>query len=283
MGKKLEFTVENNTKAVTFIAAAVAGISKAKADLLVKSGEVRVNGARIRSNATLLKGDTVSVFVPDGIRQSSDGIKTVYDDDNIVVFDKPKRTPYDALPQMYGAPLLAVHRLDTNTTGVIVFAKNERALGELSAAFRDRRVSKIYEAVVDPSPINDRDTVTAYTKLIQCKNYAAVSAKPQVGYKTMITEYEVIERIGRAAHLRVIPHTGRTHQIRAHLSFIGCPIIGEHKYGAKRSGERADGAPDSQMLAAVQLRFFGMGGELRYLNDKTFEVDSGFDLDFLRK
>ncbi|MDE7107426.1 MAG: RNA pseudouridine synthase, partial [Clostridiales bacterium] len=207
-------------------------------------------------------------------------VTTVYDDDNIVIFDKPKRTAYDALPQLYDAPLFAVHRLDTNTTGLIVFAKTEQALKELSDAFRDRRVKKVYEAVVFPAPKEDKATLTAYTKLLSDRNLALVSDKPKAGYKTMITEYTVKQRIGEAAVLSVYPHTGRTHQIRAHLQFIGCPIIGEHKYGV-RGGARIDGAPDTQMLAAVELTFSGLKGKLKYLNGKTFTANSGFDLTFL--
>lgn len=280
MGKKYEFTVDGEQKAAAFLATAVAGLSRAKADILVKSGEVRVNGARIKSNAVLHDGDTVTVFVPDGMGRDVQ-LKIIYDDENIVVFDKPKRTAYDALPHLYGSPLFAVHRLDTNTTGVIAFAKTEHALAELTAAFRERRVSKLYEAVVSPAPAAEHAVLTAYMKLLRSQNTVVVSAQPKPGYKTMTTEYEVTERIGDAAVLRVQPHTGRTHQIRAHLSFIGCPIIGEHKYFI-RGGAAFEGAPDTQMLAAVELAFFGLKGKLAYLNGKKFCAPSGFDLEFLR-
>lgn len=279
MGKKLEFKIERSERLTAFISTAVAGISRAKADLLVKSGEVRVNGVRVKANRMLEAGDTVSVFVPDAAMDGA-RINTVYDDNNIVVFDKPKRMPYDRIPELYG-PLFAVHRLDTNTTGLIVFAKTEYALAELTAAFRDRRVQKTYEAAVYPAPSKNADILTAYTKLLHGQNLALVSATPKAGYKTMVTEYAVKERAGGGALLRVYPHTGRTHQIRAHLAFIGCPIIGEHKYGVRGIAPIA-GAPDTQMLAATELRFSGLGGQLGYLNQKTFSAPSGFDLSFLK-
>ena len=142
-------------------------------------------------------------------------------------------------------------------------------------------MKKVYEAVVLPAPKADSGTLTAYTRLLTDRNLALVSQVQKSGYKTMITEYSVIERIGEAAVLRVLPHTGRTHQIRAHLGFIGCPIIGEHKYGIRRNAA-PQGAPDTQMLAAVELTFSGLKGKLKYLNEKTFGADSGFDLTFLK-
>lgn len=279
MGKRQEFTIEKEERAATFLASRVAGLSRANADKLIKSGEMRVNGLRVKANAILHVGDTVSVFVPDGLKNAS-AVKVIYDDSNVVVFDKPKRVAYDALPELYGVPLFAVHRLDTNTTGLIIFAKTERALAELERAFRERTVEKVYEAVVCPAPHDDCATLTAYTKLLHSQNLALVSVECKPGYKTMVTEYRVIKRIGDAAVLRVYPHTGRTHQIRAHLCFAGCPIIGEHKYGVR--GRRISGAPDTQMLAAVELVFNGLRGGLEYLNGKTFRTDSGFDVDFLR-
>lgn len=282
MGKKLELKAEKSERIVAFLARKVPGLSGAKANILVRNGEVRINGKREKTNAVIDAGDSVNVFIPDELQVELPKVKTVYDDENIVVFDKPKRTAYDALPQLYDAPLYSVHRLDTNTTGLIVFAKTEYVQTALAEAFKQRRVQKLYRAVVYPAPEKSEGTLTAYTKLLSDKNLALVSPDSRDGYKTMVTEYKVVERLGGAAVLDVYPHTGRTHQIRAHMSFFGCPIIGEHKYGIKDITP-PDGAPDSQMLAAVKLSFSGMKGGLAYLNGMTFETTDNFDLDFLRK
>lgn len=268
MGKKLEYKVKESSALTSFLAAKVVGLSRAKADILVKRGEVRVNGTRVKANVKLNSGDCVSVFVPNAVTEEIP-LKTIYDDENIIVFDKPKHTAYDVLPQMYGETLYAVHRLDANTTGVIVFAKTEKAKSELESAFADRRTVKVYEAVVSPAPKADADTLTAYTEFVD--GTAKVSDKPFLGGKTMITEYSVIERFGNCALVRVMPHTGRTHQIRAHFGHIGCPIVGDGKYN------RGKGDKDGQMLSAVELTFFGIEGELSYLNGKSFKAERGFD------
>ena len=97
MGKKVEFTADKNTGVAPFLASAVAGLSRAAADKLVKSGEVRVNGARVKSNVMLKVGDTVAAFVPDALTVSV-APRIVYEDGNVVVFDKPKRLCYVMLP-----------------------------------------------------------------------------------------------------------------------------------------------------------------------------------------
>ena len=195
MGKKVEFTADKNTGVAPFLASAVAGLSRAAADKLVKSGEVRVNGARVKSNVMLKIGDTVAAFVPDALTVSV-APRIVYEDGNVVVFDKPKRISYDKLPELYGAPLYAVHRLDTNTTGLIAFAKTDAARDDLEDAFRCRRVHKVYEAVVYPAPPKAHDTLTAY--LAMNNGVATVSDRPSDGRKTIVTEYSVERLVGGA-------------------------------------------------------------------------------------
>ena len=275
MGKKYEFVTERKESVAAFLSVAVPTLSRSKADLLVKSGEVRVNGVRIRKNVSLEVGDAVSVFVPDSVAAERK-IDIIYEDDNIVVFDKPKHTPFDAVPQLSGMPLIAVHRLDTNTTGVIVFAKNESSADMLAAAFKERKTKKVYEAVVSPVPKQDSAVFSAFLTVKDKK--AFITEKSTAESKSVVTEYTVKNRLGNVAVLSVVPHTGRMHQIRAHLAYVGCPVVGDDKYG----GRKAKGI-DSQLLRANSIEFNGLGGRLSYLNGKVFSVKPQFDGDFLNR
>lgn len=268
MGKKFEFQVEKQERLIP-LAARQLSITKAAADRLVKSGEVKVNGKRVKINAELKSGDTVTAFLPYEFGRAK--AETVYQDDNVVVFNKPKHMTYEAVAEGHGAPLFAVHRLDTNTTGLIVFAKTENACEALKEAFKTRQVHKVYHAVVSPPPKEKQARLSAYYK--KCDGVAIVKDRAFNDCKTIVTCYTELQRTGEYALMQVEPETGRMHQIRAHLAFIGCPILGDDKYG----GCKISGV-SSQMLCAVQLSFDGLIGELSYLNDKTFSVDSGFDL-----
>lgn len=259
-----EFTVREDTTLKTFTDNYYAQASFCFRTLL-KAREIRVNGARVSADMPLKQGDIVRYFLTPK-QESRAAFSVVYEDGNVIVADKESGVNSEAVFSALGerGETYFIHRLDRNTAGLLVFAKNAEAEGELLSAFRDRRVEKIYLARVVGCPKEKHAVCTAYLKKDAAISRVRVSSKP-VGEK-IITEYEVVEG-GETSLLRVTLHTGKTHQIRAHLAFLGFPIVGDEKYG-DGAYNRAHNAV-RQKLVAKRLTLH-CAGALAYLDGRTF-------------
>ena len=232
---------------------------------LLKNRDVRVNGVRVAGDVPLVPGDTVRYYMTPA-QEARSAFCERYADANVIVVDKQRGVNSEAVfaALCERGETYFIHRLDRNTAGLLVFAKNAEAEGELLSAFRDRRVEKIYLARVVGCPKEKHAVCTAYLKKEAAASRVRVSSKP-VGEK-IITEYEVVER-GETSLLRVTLHTGKTHQIRAHLAFLGCPIVGDEKYGDD-AYNRAHNAV-RQKLVAKRLTLH-CAGALAYLDGRSF-------------
>ena len=259
-----EFTVREDTTLKTFTDNYYAQASFCFRTLL-KAREIRVNGARVSADMPLKQGDIVRYFLTPK-QESRAAFSVVYEDGNVIVADKENGVNSEAVFSALGerGETYFIHRLDRNTAGLLVFAKNAEAEGELLSAFRDRRVEKIYLARVVGCPKEKHAVCTAYLKKDAAVSRVRVSSKP-VGEK-IITEYEVLEG-GETSLLRVTLHTGKTHQIRAHLAFLGFPIVGDEKYG-DGAYNRAHNAV-RQKLVAKRLTLH-CAGALAYLDGRSF-------------
>ncbi len=176
----------------------------------------------------------------------------VFEDGNVLIADKFSGVSSEALfcELKEKREVYAVHRLDRNTQGLIIYAKTKSAEEELLSAFRNRKINK------------------TYLKKDEKSGTVKIFGKPCANAVKIITEYSVTEEDGDIATVKINLHTGRTHQIRAHMSFIDCPVLGDSKYGdgafnAKYNAKR-------QRLTAKFLEF-NLDGELSYLNGKIFE------------
>ena len=259
-----EFTVREDTTLKTFTDNFYAQASFCFRTLL-KTREIRVNGARVSADMPLKQGDIVRYFLTPK-QESRAAFSVVYEDGNVIVADKESGVNSEAVFSALceRGETYFIHRLDRNTAGLLIFAKNAEAEGELLSAFRDRRVEKIYLARVVGCPKEKHAVCTAYLKKDAAASRVRVSSKP-VGEK-IITEYEVLEG-GETSLLRVTLHTGKTHQIRAHLAFLGCPIVGDEKYGVG-AYNRAHNAV-RQKLVAKRLTLH-CAGALAYLDGRSF-------------
>jgi 23S rRNA pseudouridine1911/1915/1917 synthase len=231
------------------------GLSRARAAELISAGDVLVGGRPAAKSDRVPAGEWLDVTLPPppaAIQVRPDpvpGMKVVYEDDDIIVVDKPVGVAAHPTPGWTGPTvvqgLLAaghtvatsgaaerqgiVHRLDANTTGLMVVAKSERAYSSLKQAFRDREVDKVYHALVQGHPDPLRGTVDAPIARHPSGDgrFAVVSdGRPSV------THYDTLEAFRAASLIEVILETGRTHQIRVHMSAIRHPCVGDRLYGA---------------------------------------------------
>lgn len=132
-----------------------------------------------------------------------------------------------------------VHRLDRPVSGLVVFAKTSKALGRMNGIFRNRDVEKIYLAIVEGKVKQKSGEITSFLRKDAQKNKSFSSDSAQEGYKKAVLRYTVVQELNNFSLVRVVPDTGRHHQIRVQLASLGHPIKGDLKYGAKRSNEDA--------------------------------------------
>ena len=199
----------------------------------------------------------------------------IYEDENVLVIDKESgvnaEAVYAALARegaMKGGECYFIHRLDRNTKGLMIFAKNAKTEKTLLQAFKDRKVEKIYHALCFGEFIKKTAVLTAYLKKDAEKSKVQIFDKPIKGGEEIVTEYRVIEPVGvDMTRVEVILHTGKTHQIRAHLAHVGYPIVGDMKYGDSLRNKALK--VSRQCLVAKCLRVDSVG-DLSYLNDKEF-------------
>lgn len=233
---------------------------------LLKNGDIRVNGKKVRENVRVFAGDEVSYYTTYA-QESAKTHETVYEDDQIYIADKYDGVTCEGLFCSL-APYRPVHRLDRNTKGLIVLAKTEEAERELSEAFKERRVEKVYRCLAKNAFKRRKGTLTAYLKKDEKNALVRIYAANNAGCVKIVTGYEVVKGLGDVAEVQVYLHTGKTHQIRAHLAFIGCPVLGDTKYGDRELNEKYNFK--RQVLISKRLTFHTQGC-LAYLDGKTFE------------
>ncbi len=271
----------------------------------IRTKKIKVNRKRAEPGTTLMPGDVVLCFLPpEFFSENSEkdlfytlkpALDIVYEDENIIICDKRpgllchpdeegeqntliehikaylyQKGEYKPEQENSFIPSLC-NRIDRNTGGLVIAAKNAAALRDMNEIIRGRTVSKYYLCAVHGVPEKKEATLTAYLYKDKKNNVVTVYDKPKQGRVKIVTGYKVLKAKDDSALLEVRLYTGKTHQIRSHLSYVGHPLLGDGKYGINREDKKA--GYKYQALYSYKLVFDRGSGSLSYLTGKSFEAD----------
>lgn len=296
------FTISSKdagTRVDRFIAKTFSNLPKSLMYKEIRKKNIKVNKKRCTPQQTLCDGDVLELYLKDDVLElkekhydflkASTDLDIIYEDDNIILLNKKvgvlchpdgrdytdnlvarlKRYLYEKnqwSPETDSFTPSLANRIDRNTGGIVIGAKNAQALKIINDKIKNREIEKYYLTVVHGKMEKAGDILTAYLKKNEKTNTVTVTDTQVEGSKKIITEYKVIDYYDGASLLEVKLHTGRTHQIRAHLAHMGHPLFGDGKYGKEQGRYR-------QALYSYKLTFsFSDENELSYLNNKTFQA-----------
>ena len=276
----------NNKKLQTFLQFNFDGLSSSMFFKTLRKKDIKINGKRVNENVVVFENDVIEIYLNDEFLFNTIELNIIYEDENILVVNKPSGIEVlDDLNnnltkliqekyEMNNNFPYPCHRLDRNTSGLIIYAKNKEALDILNDKIEKHEIQKFYKCTVIGILNKKEDTLTDYLFKDSQKSLVYISSVPKQGYKKIITSYKVIEenKKDNLSILEVQLHTGRTHQIRAHLSHIGHPILGDGKYGINEINKKFN--KKTQELTAYKLVFdFKTDASiLNYLNGLNFVI-----------
>lgn len=250
----------------------------------LRKKDIRINNIRIKDNILLHEDDIVTIYIPDTFLFKEIAFNVVFEDENILVVNKPDNlevvsplndiTLTTLLKDKY--PYIEpCHRIDRNTKGLVLFAKNEIALNILLKKFKNNEIDKYYTCKVYGIPNIMQNTLTAYLFKDTKKSLVYISDIPKKGYVKIITSYKVLSSnaIDNTSILEIKLHTGKTHQIRAHLAHLGHPIIGDGKYGNNDINKKFKKKTQELYSYRLIFDFKSDSGILDYLNGKEIKID----------
>lgn len=254
----------------------------------LRKKDIRVNNIRVTENVNIHTGDEIKVFITDNLLFKTFSPDIVYEDNNILIMNKPTELEVvgdDSLTSKLKASLYSnttnaylepCHRLDRNTTGLVLFAKNDEAKQIILEKFKNQEIEKHYLAYVYGIPKNKKETLNAFLFKDNKKSMVYISDEPHKGYVPITTSYLVLEtdKSKNISLLDVTLHTGKTHQIRAHLAHIGYPILGDGKYGINQVNKQFNFKYQQLQSYILKFNFSTNSGILDYLNGKCIKLNN---------
>ncbi|MBR6743209.1 MAG: RluA family pseudouridine synthase [Clostridia bacterium] len=292
--EKIELICEDTLRIDSLIAERTS-LSHSRAVKLIEDGYVLVSGNKINKNYKTKKGDVLSITIPDAVsldvKEENIPLDILYEDSDLLVVNKPKGMVVHPAAGNYNGTLVnallshcgdslsgingvlrpgIIHRIDKNTSGLLMVAKNDNAHNILSKQIKEHSFTREYEAVVYGNIKQDSGSIDAPIGRHPVKRkQMAVTDKNS---KNAVTHFTVLERFGDFTHIRCRLETGRTHQIRVHLSYIGHPVAGDDVYGPKKVITELNG----QCLHAKKVGFIHPNGEFMEFSSELPEYFSKF-------
>lgn len=252
----------------------------------LRKKDIRVNDVKVNSNVLLKYNDEVKIFIKDSLLvPNNNNLNIFYEDENIIIVNKPYNlevtgeNSLTSIVQNYyknsnGFPL-PCHRLDRNTIGLVIFAKNQLSLDILLEKFKNKEIEKFYICRVYGIPKIKSNILNSYIFKDRKNSIVYISDDFKPGYKKITTSYRLINsnNVNNTSILEIGLLTGRTHQIRAHLAHIGLPIIGDGKYGINDVNKKFNQKFQNLCSYKIIFNFISNSGILSYLNKKEFKID----------
>lgn len=248
---------------------------------VLRKKDIKVNGKRTNKDILVYSKDIIEIYLPNTEKKLN--IEIIYEDENILVVNKKanievvgEKSLTTQIQEYYkekNIKPMPCHRIDRNTTGLVLFAKNNEALEILLNKFKNHEIEKHYLALVYGIPKEKHKVLEDYLFKDNKKSQVYISNSYKKGYQKIITIYKVLEeRKDNTSLLDVEIKTGKTHQIRAHLAYIGYPIIGDGKYGKNEINKKFHKKYQCLKSNELKFNFTTPSGILDYLNGKSIKI-----------